>query len=39
MTERQECHVLSSYFAPRGHQRMYSLGMQLAQLYLPPSIS
>ena len=36
MTERQECHVLSSYFAPRGHQRMYSLGMQLAQLYLSP---
>ncbi len=36
MTERQECHVLSSYFAPRGHKRMYALGMQLAQLYLSP---
>lgn len=36
MQERQDCHILSSYFAPRGHQRMYSLGMQLAQLYLSP---
>ncbi len=36
MQERQENHILSSYFAPRGHQRMYSLGMQLAQLYLSP---
>lgn len=36
MQERQKSHVLSSYFAPRGHQRMYSLGMQLAQLYLSP---
>ena len=36
MLERQDCHILSSYFAPRGHQRMYSLGMQLAQLYLSP---
>ena len=36
MQERQECHILSSYFAPRGHQRMYALGMQLAQLYLSP---
>ncbi len=36
MQERQESHILSSYFAPRGHQRMYSLGMQLAQLYLSP---
>ena len=36
MQERQSCHILSSYFAPRGHQRMYSLGMQLAQLYLSP---
>ena len=24
-------HILSSYYAPRGHQRMYALGMQLAQ--------
>ncbi len=36
MQELQKSHVLSSYFAPRGHQRMYSLGMQLAQLYLSP---
>ena len=36
MQERQKNHVLSSYFAPRGHQRMYTLGMQLAQLYLSP---
>ena len=36
MHERQENHMLSSYFAPRGHQRMYALGMQLAQLYLSP---
>lgn len=36
MHDRQESHVLSSYFAPRGHQRMYALGMQLAQLYLSP---
>ncbi len=36
MLDRQESHVLSSYFAPRGHNRMYALGMQLAQLYLSP---
>lgn len=36
MQERQQSHILSSYFAPRGHHRMYSLGMQLAQLYLSP---
>lgn len=36
MIERQDSHVLSSYFAPRGHNRMYALGMQLAQLYLSP---
>ena len=36
MQERQDSHVLSSYFAPRGHNRMYALGMQLAQLYLSP---
>lgn len=37
MQERQECHIISSYFAPRGHARMYALGMQLAQLYLSPT--
>lgn len=36
MQELQQNHLLSSYFAPRGHARMYSLGMQLAQLYLSP---
>ena len=36
MKDRQQSHVLSSYFAPRGHNRMYALGMQLAQLYLSP---
>ncbi|MBQ3192161.1 MAG: alanine-tRNA synthetase second additional domain-containing protein [Oscillospiraceae bacterium] len=36
MADRQEAHILSSYFAPRGHKRMCSLGMQLAQLYLSP---
>ena len=36
MTERRPTHILSSYYAPRGHQRMYALGMQLAQMYLSP---
>lgn len=36
MNNRQKNHIISSYFAPRGHHRMYSLGMQLAQLYLSP---
>ena len=36
MQERQANHIISSYFAPRGHNRMYALGMQLAQLYLSP---
>ncbi|MBP3304616.1 MAG: alanine-tRNA synthetase second additional domain-containing protein [Oscillospiraceae bacterium] len=36
MQDRQENHVLSTYSAPRGHSRMYALGMQLAQLYLSP---
>jgi len=36
MQERQKSHVLSTYFAPRGHARIYTLGMQLAQLYLSP---
>lgn len=37
MQERQQSHIISSYFAPRGHARMYALGMQLAQLYLSPT--
>ena len=36
MTEWQTNHIISTYFAPRGHSRMYALGMQLAQLYLSP---
>ena len=36
MAERRPPHILSSYFAPRGHNRMYALGMQIAQLYLNP---
>lgn len=36
MHYRQQNHMLSTYFAPRGHGRMYALGMQLAQLYLTP---
>ena len=36
MKKLQRSHVLSTYFAPRGHDRMYALGMQLAQLYLSP---
>ena len=36
MLDRQESFIVSSYFAPRGHRRMYALGMQLAQQYLSP---
>lgn len=36
MQDRQDCHIISSYFAPRGNKRMHLLGMQLAQLYLSP---
>ena len=37
MFERRGSHILSSYYAPRGHQRMYALGMQIAQMYLNPT--
>jgi len=37
MLDRKATHILSSYYAPRGHQRMYVLGMQIAQLYLNPN--
>ena len=37
MVDRKPTHILSSYFAPRGAHRMYSLGQQLAQLYLSPT--
>ena len=30
-------HVLSSYYAPRGHNRLYALGKQIAQQYLSPN--
>ena len=36
MQQRQTGHMLSTYFAPRGHGRMSALGMQIAQLYLSP---
>ena len=36
MFDRQASHIISTYFAPRGHKRMYQLGMQLVQLYLSP---
>ena len=37
MAERRPTHILSSYFAPRGHNRIYALGIQLAQQYLSPN--
>ena len=37
MEHYNSSHILSSYYAPRGHQRMYALGMQLAQQYLRPT--
>ena len=32
----QSCHQYSVYFAPRGSERIYDLGMHFAQLYLSP---
>ena len=37
MEHRRTTHILSSYYAPRGAHRMYSLGQQLAQIYLNPT--
>ena len=37
MPERRPTHILSSYYAPRGHNRMYNLGQYLAQMYLSPN--
>ena len=37
MSERRPTHILSSYYAPRGHNRMYNLGQYLAQMYLSPN--
>ena len=36
MAEQQTTHILSSFYAPRGHHRMYELGKQIAQQYLAP---
>ena len=30
-------HIMTSYYAPRGHNRMYILGQKLAQQYLNPT--
>ena len=30
-------HIMTSYFAPRGHSRMYILGQKIAQQYLNPN--
>lgn len=35
-TERLVSHQQSTYYAPRGRQRLYDLGIQLAQIYLHP---
>ena len=32
----QQNHYYSVFFAPRGRDRMYELGMQIAQMYLSP---
>ena len=37
MAERRPTHILSTYYAPRGAHRMYSLGQQIAQMYLSPN--
>ena len=37
MPERRPTHIVSSYYAPRGHNRMYNLGQYLAQMYLSPN--
>ena len=37
MPERRPTKIISSYYAPRGHNRMYALGMEIAQLYLNPN--
>ena len=35
-TDRLVSHQLSTYYAPRGRQRIYDLGIQLSQIYLHP---
>ena len=32
----QKNHIYSVFFAPRGRQRIYELGIQISQLYLSP---
>lgn len=34
--DKRTSHLYSVYFAPRGRDRMYALGMQIAQLHLSP---
>lgn len=34
--DKSTSHLYSVYFAPRGRDRMYALGMQIAQLHLSP---
>jgi len=35
--QMQSSHLYTNFFAPRGNQRMLSLGMQIAQQYLDPN--
>lgn len=37
MKEKRLTHISSSYYAPRGHDRMYALGREIAQQYLSPT--
>lgn len=37
MFEKQRSHIYSTYFAPRGKNRIYEMGIQLSLLYLNPS--
>ena len=32
----QKSHILSTFYAPRGRNRIYDLGIQIAQMYLSP---
>ena len=32
----QKSHTLSTFYAPRGRNRIYDLGIQIAQMYLSP---
>ena len=37
MAESRTTHILSTYYAPRGAHRMYTLGQHIAQMYLHPN--